>query len=107
MTTVFQHQNTETPTKRRVRQRLEIVRSYIKEHPRATVREVGRVLGVASTSHVHRMLKQIRAELCVCPTCGGKGSIRTSASEAGPGRVPLSEAEKLLVTVQPPTRNAD
>jgi hypothetical protein len=32
---------------------------------------------------------------------------RTSASEAGPGRVPLSEAEKLLVTVQPPTRNAD
>ena len=73
--------NTETPHGKPWRQSAdrELIRAYVQEHPTATVRQIAAACGIRSTSHVHRMLKQVRAELCVCPTCGGKGSIRTTA----------------------------
>lgn len=75
-----------------------MVRAYVDEHPKATVREIMAACGFKSSGHVHLLLKQVRAELCVCPTCGGKGSIRTSAPDAAgashrdPG--PISSAVK-------------
>lgn len=93
--TVSARQETQTPSGKPWRQSAdrERIRAYVQEHPTATVRQIARHCGINSTSHVHRMLKQVRAELCVCPTCGGKGSIRTSAPDDGPGRAPRSEAE--------------
>jgi hypothetical protein len=60
-----------------------LIWTYVQEHPEATVREIMSGCSISSTSKVHRYLQDMRADLCVCPTCGGKGSIRTTAPERG------------------------
>jgi hypothetical protein len=94
--TVFKRQNTETLSEHRRQPPWSAIFRAMN-----ALRDVG-----VSSRETYRFLNV--AALKVSTDENGDAVFRsTSASEAGPGRVPLSEAEKLLVTVQPPTRNAD
>lgn len=59
--------------------KLAAVREFVEQNPAATVREIADALGLSGAGYAHRLLTLVRAELCACPTCGGRGSIRTSA----------------------------
>jgi hypothetical protein len=89
MSTVFQQNTDGTPSntfgnrkKGFARVKVAALRAFIAEHPAATVRQAMDACGLSSTSETHRLLKEARADLVCCPTCGGRGSIRQESTTA-------------------------